>query len=232
MFTFKDYLLTEAKKEGKEVKDKKASGRLFNPERFRQPVEKVLKIFIKASAAKTMGFEDMNDILLLEALSITKEVLVDRLEPFLENPDYRETKGDEDFKKLMQKIRDQIKETLHLNFPSLKRVMNFFLALVVDPILEEVRDATPAKAAKLINGDRYDEDAKDAFGRLMKFIIHTVVIPNAEDADIATKVLAKWSAQVRASRKKDKKITKAQRLNVIRAAAEAVQVDKEAEDRE
>ena len=232
MQTFKQYLNEVEKKPTKKkvADDSSSKMKLFNPERFRSSVEKVLDALVKSSAAEEAGFGDLNDLILLEALTVAKEVLVKRLRPFIENPEYQEYKGDTTDAKLIKNIRDQIKETLHLHFPSMKRVMNIFLTLVVDPILDEIKRVSPGKAAKSLDATRFDASAMDAFGQLMRFVINSLVVPHADDAKVAAHVLAKWNSQVR-HRNAEKTVSKQQRLETIRAAAEAAQA-KRAEETE
>jgi len=224
--TFKDYLIEDVKK-GKK-KDKKGKEKeevkFFNPQRFVPKMEKVLDQLIKKSA---MEGEMANELVLLEMISIFKEVLSARLEPY-KDPNYKERKND-DTVATMGTIKAEIEDVLktHFSEPEYRSAINTFMTLIVDPIISEIVRVTPAQVAHLLDTSRFDHKGKDAFGHLARYVVNSVIIPNAEDAQVAQKVLIKWGADARKKQRKTRKLTKAQRLNVIRNAVEKVQGDAE-----
>jgi hypothetical protein len=223
IFTFKDYLITEAKKTAPKKKEK-AEFKFFNPQRFVPKMEKVLDLLIKKSA---MEGEMANELVTLEMISIFKEVLIDRLSPY-KDPEYTERKGKDEHIETMDRAKQEVEDVLRLQFSEngYRSAINSFMALIVNPILDEVKRVTPKNVAHLLDDSRFDHKAKDAFGHLMRYVINSVIIPNAEDAEVAKNVLAKWGAEARKKAAKKKKLTKQQRLQVIRNAVEKVQGNK------
>lgn len=222
--TFKQFLMTEAKKDSGDKKE----DNLFNPQRFVPKVEEVLDLLIKKSA---MEGEMANQLVILEMLSIVKEVLVDRLKPY-KDPSYKERKGEDEQIETLQNVKQEIEDVLRLHFsdPKFKPAINSFINLIATPILKEVQRVGMGKAAGTFDEDRFDHKAKDEFGHLMRYVVNSVIIPDAEDAEVAGRVLSTWSADARKRERKEKKLTKNQRLNVIRRAAEKMQdVEKDVE---
>jgi len=230
-FTFKDYLIEDVKKGKKKDKKKdkkkgkeKEEVKFFNPQRFVPKMEKVLDQLIKKSA---MEGEMANELIILEMISIFKEVLSSRLEPY-KDPSYAERKN-EDTVATMGTIKEEILDVLRTHFsePEMRSANNTFMTLIVDPIISEIVRVTPAQVVHLLDTSRFDHKAKDAFGHLARYIVNSVIIPNAEDAQVAQKVLIKWGADARRKQRKERKLTKAQRLAVIRNAVEKVQGEAE-----
>lgn len=219
-FTFKDYLITEAKKLAPKKKDD-AELKLFNPQRFIPKMEKVLDLLIKKSA---MEGEMANELVTLEMISIFKEVLLERLEPY-KDPEYRERKGKDEHIETLEGIKQEIEDVLRIQFPGkdYRSAINTFMTLIVAPIMQEIARVEPKNVVNLIDSSRFDHKSKDAFGYLMRYVINSVIIPNAEDAEVAKTVLAKWGAEARKKAGKKKKLTKQQRLQLIKNAVEKVQ---------
>ncbi len=214
--TFKEFLIEGAKPK-KETK-------VFNAENYVPKMKKVLDQLIKKAA---MEGELGNELVLLELLSIVKEVLISRLEPYAEDPKYTERKSD-DTKATVGNIEEEISDVFKVHFPEgkMRSVLNSFMSLIVGPILDEVIRVTPAVAANAFDGRRFDEKAKDDFGDLMRYVIKSEIIPNAEDAIVAQKILAKWGASSRRKRGFDKLSVaqqKKKRLMMVRQAVNAVQ---------
>lgn len=214
--TFKQFLAEETTSGSEGAK-------LFNPERFRSAIEKVLEQMIKR-AGDSKDERHFNELALIEAISVVKEVLIDRLSPYLD-PKYKERrgKGNADLEQTVEAIAEQIKDTLHVHFSNLKPAMNQFVNTVVAPILDEVSRVGLGNAVKHIDASRLDSTSRDAFGHLMRFVMSSDVISNKEDAAVAKNLLNRWSKEARVKRKATKKVTRRQRLNTIRAAVEAIQ---------
>jgi len=227
MFTFKDYLITEAKK-GTPKKKEEGELKLFNPQRFVPKMEKVLDLLIKKSA---MEGEMANELVTLEMISIFKEVLLERLEPY-KDPKYKERKGKDEHIETIDGIKQEIEDVLRIQFSEdgYRSAINSFMALIVGPILDEIKRVEPKNVVNLIDPTRFDHKSKDAFGHLMRYVMNSVIIPNAEDGEVAKTVLAKWGAEARKKAAKKKKLTKQQRLQLIRTAVEKVQGSNKSKD--
>ncbi len=223
MVTFKEFLITEAEQD-------EGGPKLFNPEQFRNAVSKVLDQLVKASAGAGPMYDE---IVMLEALSVAKEVMLQRLEPYAKNPKYREyrdapkgkdkPKGDDSTQKLMDNIEEQVKETLHTNFPKYKPMMNQIVNLIIKPILGEVKRVGPERAVKAFDFTNFNEKAADAFGYMKRYAIQSKIVPNAEDATVAREILKKWSADVRNAHKAGKVLTHRQRMEIIARSVEKFQ---------
>jgi len=218
--TFKDFLLTEAKK-GK----KNTVRRMFNPERFRNEIEKVLDQLIKRTASKEDNM--LNELVMIEAISVVKEVMADRLMPYLK-PGYAERKEKDD-EKTADLIYEEIKEVLHLAFPEYKPALNQFMNLIVSPIIDEAKRAGLAKAAKSIDTLRMDSTSQDAFGYLMRYVMNSDAVADVQDAEVAKALLSKWSKDVRTKRKAGKKVKRRQRKNSMNIAIDAILADESVE---
>jgi hypothetical protein len=223
-FTFKDYLITEANKTAPKKKDE-VEYKFFNPQRFVPKMEKVLDLLIKKSA---MEGEMANELVALEMISIFKEVLLDHLSPY-KDPEYKERKGKDEHIETMDRAVKEVEDVLRIQFSEngYRSAINSFMALIVNPIMDEIKRVEPKNVAHLMDGSRFDHKSKDAFGHLMRYVINSVIIPNAEDAEVAKNVLAKWGAEARKKVTKKKKLSKQQRLQLIRTAVEKVQGNKE-----
>ena len=214
--TFKEYLIEGAKP--------KKEAKVFDAQNYVPKMKKVLDQLIKKTA---MEGELGNELVLLELLSIVKEVLVSRLEPYAEDPKYAERKAN-DTKATVGNIEEEISDVFKINFPEdkMRSVLNTFKTLIVGPILDEVIRVTPAVAANAFDNKRFDENAKDDFGDLMRHVIKSEILPNAEDAAVAQRILAKWGASSRRKRGFDKLSVaqqKQKRLQMIKHAVAAVQ---------
>ena len=227
MFTFKDYLITEAKKGAPKEKDE-GELKLFNPQRFVPKMEKVLDLLIKKAA---MEGEMANELVILEMLSIAKEVLLERIEPY-KDPTYAERKGKDEHIETLGNVKQEIEDVLRIQFSEtgFRSAINSFMTLIVGPIIQEIERVEPKRVVNLMDASRFDQKSKDAFGHLMRYVINSVIIPNAEDGEVARHVLVKWGAEARKKAGKKKKLTKAQRLNLIRNAVEKVQGAKETDE--
>lgn len=222
--TFKDYLIEDVKK-GKK-KDKKKKGKekeevkFFNPQRF---VPKMKKVLDQMAKKEGMEGEMTNLLITLEMLSVFKEVLSDRLEPY-NDPDYKERKND-DTVATMGTVKTEVQDVLSTHFPGpdYRSAISTFMTLIVDPIIDEIIRVTPAQVAPLLDTSRFDHIAKDVFGFLARYVTDSEIRSNPEDAQVAQKVLIKWGADARKKQRKTRKLTKAQRWNVIRNAVEKVQ---------
>jgi len=224
--TFKEYLLTEATTKGK----KNTVLKMFNPERFRTEIEKVLDQMIKRGASTEENM--MNELVMIEAISVIKEVMSSRLEPYLK-PGYAERKEKDDEKTTIE-IEKEIKEVLHLTFPEMKPAMNQFMNLLVSPIMDEAIRVGLHKAAKSIDMQRLDATSRDAFGYLMRFVMNSDAAADVQDAKVAQALLRQWSKEVRVKRNVGKKVKRRQRKNSMDAAVEAIMADEsvETEDKE
>lgn len=233
--TFKEFLVTEAaakkkvskkkvskkkagEKKEKIEKDEKGKLKLFNPENFYKKAINVLDLMVKSDDPM------MNELIMLEMISIFKEVFLERLEPYVENPKYKERK-DSDDQVTAKSISDQVDDTLrtHFNATQMKRPIGRFMTLIVDPILSEVERVGFKRVTKLFDHNHFDQKSRDAFGALMRHIINSEILPNAEDKAVAEKVLVKWAAEARSAKRKTRKLTKAQRMQAIHNAVMKVQ---------
>jgi hypothetical protein len=210
---FTEYLIEAAKEEG-EIK-------LFNPTRFVPKIKQALDLMIKAAGDAD---EKMDEIIILEMISVFKEVLVNRLRPYAKK-DYKERKDDKDGVATIKEIEKEIKEALieQFNERYYKTGIAKFMALVVSPIMSEIERVSPPKALAAIDTSSYKENAKDAFGVLMKKVITSDIFSNPDDAKVAKKTLQKMSQTANKESKKTRRLSKGQRLKMIRKAAEKVQ---------
>ena len=224
--TFKQYLITEAKK-GK----KNTVRRMFNPERFRNEIEKVLTQLIKAGGTPEDNM--MNELVLIEAISIVKEVMMSRLIPYLK-PGFK-TRQEDDDEKTADLIYEEIKDVLHTNFPEHKAASNQFMNLIVSPIIDEAKRSGLDKAAKSIDMQRLDSTSQDSFGYLMRYVMNSDAVSDVQEADVAKMLLSKWSKDIRTKRKAGKKVKRRQRKTSMKTAvdaiidAESVETDKDEE---
>lgn len=215
MGTFKEYLIEKANEEKSKVKGG------FNPANLNQKAKQTLNMMMKASGKESGIYSKLGDLDLLEAISILKEVLVSRLLPFKEDPDYAEKRGDKDHTELMENITNEIKEVFSKHFPEAKGAMNSFMNLIGSPILAEVKRVGPAAAIKAFSTEKFDMSSKDIFGYMMRHMINSDIIRNQEDAEVAEKTMMKWNKDVIAKRKNLKKpLSKSQRMAAIKRAAE------------
>ena len=221
--TFKQYLITEAKT-GK----KNTILKMFNPERFRNEIEKVLDQLIKRTGSKEDNM--LNELVMIEAISVIKEVMADRMMPYLD-PKYAERKEKDD-EKTADLIAEEIKEVLHLNFPEFKPALNQFMNLIVSPIMDEVKRVGIHKAIKTIDTQRMDSTSRDSFGFLMRYVMNSEIATDVQDAEVAKLLLSKWSKDVRVKRKAGKKVKRRQRRTTMKDAVDAIIDDEAAKDKE
>lgn len=211
---FSEFLIEAAQQEDSVIK-------LFNPQRFVPKVKQALDLMLKATSDKD---ESMDEFIILEMISVFKEVLVKRLEPYLDKK-YKERRDDKDDIATIKAIEDEVKEALMeaFNEKHYRPGINKFMSLVVAPIMNEIERVSPAKAVSAIDMHNFKETAKDSFGALMKLIIHSDIFASEEDAKVAKRTLAKMSQSAKKESQKTRRLTKGQRLRLIRNAAEKVQ---------
>lgn len=176
-------------------------GKLFSPERFQSAVEEVLNLMIKRAGD---GNETVAEMTLIEALSIAKEVLIDRLEPYKADASYKERRGDGrkkasdvDSKATIRAVGAQIDETLKSHFPKFKVQMGQLNTLVISKILAEIERVGIASAVANIDFSRTDSKSKDVFGYMMRFIERSDIRANPEDALVAKKTLVAKNKEAR-----------------------------------
>jgi len=226
--TFKDFLIEASKKD---TGDKKVTNKkLFNHAGLTSDIKKVIKLMDKS-------YDD--SLTLLEMIVLTKEVLISRLEPYRDDPKYKERKAKDD-EQTTKAIFDEVEDTISTHFPQHRgQILRQFLTLIVQPIMDEIQRVGIANAAKYFDHKRFDGTAKDSFGKFISQLEDSVIIPNAEDKEVAQKVLAAWAKDARHKAKEAKLTSKQRRLRRIAAAVEKVQntdedkgADKDKEDKD
>jgi hypothetical protein len=215
--TFKEFLIEASKKGKKDEKGDAAGGtnkKLFNHAALTTSIKKVIKLMDKT-------YDD--SLTLLEMIVLTKEVLISRLDPYREDPEYKERKGKDD-EATSKAIFDEIEDTLSTHFPKHRgQILRQFLTLIVQPIMDEIQRVGIANAASYFDHKRFDSTAKDSFGKFIDQLENSVIVPNAEDKEVAQKVLALWAKDARHKAKEAKLTSKQRRLRRIAAAVEKVQ---------
>ena len=242
--TFKDYLITEAKKEDpkkkkskKKASKKKASKKsekterpAFNPKPLVEHMKQILIMMQKAGGADN---ELLTDLVLLEMVSIFKEVLVERLKEYQADPDKAKKGKAVDYSAEVESMGNQIQDTLELAFvrdmenkvTGYKPGITRFVTLVVGPVLEEIQKVGVLEFANAnhLSTTNFTQTADDMFGEVMNTIINSKMLTNAEDAQVAKKVLFQWAAKARAGQRSTRKVTKQQRLKLIANAVRNVE---------
>lgn len=231
--TFKEFLF-EAVNKDKKSEDKANTGgknkKLFNHAMLTRDIQKVVKLMDKS-------YDD--SLTLLEMIVLTKEVLISRLEPYRDDPKYKERKNKDDTA-TTKAIFDEIEDTLSTHFPKHRgQILRQFLTLIVQPIMDEISRVGIANAASYFDHKRFDGTAKDSFGKFIDQLENSVIVPNAEDKEVAQKVLSLWAKEARHKAKEAKLTSKQRRLRRIAAAVEKVQntdedkgADKDKEDKD
>jgi len=172
-----------------------------------------------------------DSLTLLEMIVLTKEVLISRLEPYRDDPEYKERKKNDD-EQTTDAIFDEVEDTLSTHFPNHRgQILRQFLTLIVRPILDEVKRVGIANAASYFDDKRFDKTAKDSFGEFLRQIENSVIVPNSEDKEVAKTVLAAWSKEARLKQKEAKLTPKQRRLSRIKTAVEKVQKDDDVDDK-
>ena len=202
--TFKEFLI-----EGTKGKKADSGKKLFNHAGLTKDIQKVIKLMDKT-------YDD--SLTLLEMIVLTKEVLISRLEPYREDEKYKERKGKDD-QATSKAIFDEIEDTLSTHFPKHRgQILRQFLTLIVQPIMDEIQRVGIANAAGYFDHKRFDSTAKDSFGKFLAQLEDSVIIPNAEDKEVAQKVLSLWAKEARHKAKEAKLTSKQRRLRRIAAA--------------
>lgn len=156
---------------------------------------------------------------LLEALDITEHVIQERL-----STTAREWKNDhkQKYQALFNSIEKEAKEAVQINFssPSQKGVgfvISKFEQLVIEPIVQILRAAGPDQAKRIL--PQIISDSKQViFASERQF--------HVDDVAVARKILLDYSKR-RAGTDKPKKMTKQQRLQLIRKVVERMQLSED-----